>query len=186
MNDINPTEVKINCKWYVVHTYSGCEAKAKFALEERVKANKMQELFSEILIPTENVVEIVKGEKRTTKRKFFPGYILVKMNLNTETWHIVKNTPKISGFVGKGMNPPSITDEEVLKITTQVLEGAQRVKPKVLFEKGESVRVIDGPFCNFNGIVEEAKPDKGKIRVMVSIFGRSTPVELEYVQVDKN
>jgi transcriptional antiterminator NusG len=170
----------------VVHTYSGCEAKAKSALEERVRTNKLQDQFSEILIPTENVVEMVKGEKKTTKRKFFPGYILVKMNLNNETWHVVKNTPKISGFVGKGMNPPSITDEEVLKITTQVQEGAHRSKPKVSFEKGESVRVTDGPFSNFNGVVEEVKPEKGKIRVMVSIFGRLTPVELEYVQVEKN
>ncbi|MFH1729028.1 MAG: transcription termination/antitermination protein NusG [Pseudomonadota bacterium] len=173
-------------KWYVVHTYSGCENKAKEALLERIKAKKMDDFFDEILIPTENVVEMVKGQKKTSTRKFFPGYILVRMQMNNETWHLVKNTAKISGFVGGGTNPPSITEEEVDKITTQVTEGVIAPKLKFSFEQGESVRVIEGPFSNFNGIVEEVKPEKGKVKVMVSIFGRSTPVELDFAQVEKN
>ncbi len=172
--------------WYVVHTYSGYEHKAKAALEERVKSLGMEEFFGEILVPTESVVEMVKGVKRTTTRKFFPGYILVRMELNNKTWHVVKNTPKITGFVGNAKKPMPISDAEVLRITNQMTEGAAKPKPKIDFEKGESVRVIDGPFSNFNGVVEEVRPDKGKIRVLVSIFGRSTPVELDYGQVEKN
>ncbi|RMF13076.1 MAG: transcription termination/antitermination protein NusG [Gammaproteobacteria bacterium] len=172
--------------WYAVHTYSGYEHKAKAALEERVKSLGMEEFFGEILVPTESVVEMVKGVKRTTTRKFFPGYVLVQMELNNKTWHVVKNTPKITGFVGHAKNPVPIPDSEVARITDQMSEGAAKPKPKIDFEKGESVRVIDGPFSNFNGVVEEVKPDKGKIRVLVSIFGRSTPVELDYGQVEKN
>lgn len=173
-------------KWYVVHTYSGYEQKAKLALAERIRQYKMESFFGEILIPSENVIELVRGEKKTTSRKFFPGYMLVKMILNDNTWHLVKSTPKITGFVGNAVRPPAVPDEEVARITNQMTEGTLKPRPKVQFEEGESVRVVDGPFVNFNGVVEEVKPDKGKLRVLVSIFGRSTPVELDFVQVEKN
>ncbi len=173
-------------QWYVVHTYSGFEQKAKLALEERVRALGKQEMFSEILVPSENVVEMKKGVKKTTSRKFFPGYILVKMELNNDTWHLIKNTPKITGFVGNSTQPPSVPEEEVRRITRQIDEGTLRPKPKVVFEKGESVRVVDGPFATFNGIVEEVNPEKGKLKVLVSIFGRSTPIELDFMQVEKS
>ena len=175
----------MSMKWYVVHTYSGYENKAKTALEEAIRASGKEELFSEIMVPAEDVVEMVRRERKTSKRKFFPGYILIRMELNEESWHIVKNTPKITGFVGGNINPPSIPDEQVQRITAQIGEGALHPKPKVLFEEGENVRVIDGPFTNFNGVVEEVKPDKGKLKVLVSIFGRATPIELEFGQVEK-
>lgn len=171
--------------WYVVHTYSGFEGKAKQALEERIKNLGKEELFEEILVPQEQVVELRNGKKRTTMRKYFPGYMLVKMELNNETWHIVKNTPKVTGFVGGQDSPAMVPEEEVLRITNQLVEGATAVKPKLTYEKGENVRVVDGPFANFNGVVDEVRPDKGKLRVMVSIFGRSTPVELDFLQVEK-
>lgn len=173
-------------KWYVVHTYSGYEAKAKAALEERFKSLGKQDRLGEILIPSEDVVELVKGGKKTSNRKFFPGYILVQMELDDETWHIVKSTPKITGFVG-GMakNPPPIPDAEVERITRQISEGTLRPKATVAFEEGENIRVVEGPFANFNGVVEEVNVDKGKLKVLVSIFGRSTPVELDFVQVEK-
>jgi transcriptional antiterminator NusG len=173
-------------QWYVVHTYSGFEQKAKLALEERIRALGKQEKFSEILVPSESVVEMKKGVKRTTSRKFFPGYIMVKMELNEETWHLIKNTPKITGFVGNTVNPPSVPEEEVRRITKQIDEGTLRPKPKVQFEKGEQVRVVDGPFATFNGMVEEVNPEKGKLKVLVSIFGRSTPIELDFMQVEKS
>ncbi|MBE9531742.1 MAG: transcription termination/antitermination protein NusG [Proteobacteria bacterium] len=173
-------------KWYIVHTYSGFEAKVKLAMEENIRQARKEESFGEILVPTEKVVEMVKGEKKTTTRKFFPGYILVNMDLNPETWHVVKDTPKVTGFVGGSDNPPSITEDELKKIMTQMEEGAVKPVPKVLFEKGENIRVIDGPFTNFVGLVDEVKPDKGKLRVLVSIFGRATPVELDFVQVEKS
>jgi transcriptional antiterminator NusG len=173
-------------KWYVVHTYSGYENKVKAALEDRVKSFGKEEYFSEILIPSEKVVELVKGEKRTSTRKFFPGYIFVKMELNDETWHIVKNTPKVTGFIGSRTEPTPISDSEVEEIVQQINEGVLKPKPKFVLEKGDSVRVIDGPFLNFNGIVDEVRPEKGKVRVLVSIFGRPTPVELDFVQVAKN
>ncbi len=172
-------------KWYVVHTYSGYENKVKSALEEKVKGTGREDLFGAILVPSEKVVDMIKGVKRTTSRKFFPGYILINMELNDETWHIVKGIPKVTGFVGGQEAPPTISEEEVRKITKQMEEGAVRPKPKVLFERGENIRVVDGPFTNFAGIVEEVKPEKGKLRVLVSIFGRATPVELEFVQVEK-
>jgi len=172
--------------WYVVHTYSGYEHKAKAALEERVRALGKQEWFGAVLVPAEKVVELVKGRKKTSSRKFFPGYILVNMELNDETWHIVRSTPKVTGFVGGATQPPPISEDEVREITDQMAEGAIRPKPKVLFEAGENVKVIDGPFQDFNGVVEEVKPDKGKLRVLISIFGRATPVELDFVQVEKN
>jgi transcriptional antiterminator NusG len=171
-------------KWYGIHTYSGFENKVRLSLLERIKNQGLEEYFGEVLIPSETVVELKKGEKRTSSRKFFPGYILVNMELNDETWHVVKETSKVTGFVG-GNNPAAIPDEEVLKITRRIEEGAEKPRPKVLFEVGETVRVIDGPFLNFSGVVEDVKPDKGKLRVMVSIFGRATPVELEFMQVEK-
>ncbi|MBI5237860.1 MAG: transcription termination/antitermination protein NusG [Deltaproteobacteria bacterium] len=173
-------------KWYVVHTYSGYENKVKSAIEEKIKQTGKEALFGEILVPSEKVVDMVKGVKRTTSRKFFPGYILINMDLNDETWHLVKAIPKVTGFVGGQEAPPTISEEEVHKITRQMEEGAVRPKPKILFERGENVRVVDGPFTNFTGIVEEVKPDKGKLRVLVSIFGRATPVELDFVQVEKS
>jgi len=171
--------------WYVVHTYSGYEQKAKKALEERIKQHNVEHLFEEVLVPQENVVEVKKGVKRTTKRQFFPGYILVRMDLNETTWHIVKGTPKVTGFVGGSMNPPTVPDEEVARITSQIEEGTLKPKPKVEFEKGENVRVVSGPFSTFTGIVDEVHEGKGKLRVMVSIFGRSTPIELDFTQVEK-
>jgi transcription termination/antitermination protein NusG len=173
-------------KWYVVHTLSGFEHRAKAALEERIKLLGKSELFGEILVPTEKVVELVKGKKKTSSRKFFPGYILVQMALNEETWHIVKGTPKVTGFVGGSTNPPSLSDKEVQEIAQQMEEGALKPKPRVLFSVGENVKVIDGPFVDFNGVVEEVRPDRGKLRVLISIFGRATPVELEFVQVERN
>ncbi len=171
--------------WYVVHTYSGYENRAKLALEQRIKELEDQELFGEVLVPSEKVIEVVKGEKRTSSRKFFPGYILVDMELNDETWYVVKNTPKVTGFVGGQTNPTPITEEEVQNILGQMEEGLVNPRPKFEFSTGEQVKVIDGPFSNFSGIVEDVNPDKGKLRVLVSIFGRSTPVELEFFQVEK-
>ena len=172
-------------QWYVVHTYSGYEQKAKAALEERVKALGREADFGEVLVPAEKVVELVKGRKKTSSRMFFPGYILVEMDLNDDTWHIVKSTPKVTGFVGGSTKPSAIPESEVREITDQMAEGAARPKPKILFEVGENVKVIDGPFSDFNGTVEEVKGDKGKVRVLISIFGRATPVELDFIQVEK-
>jgi transcriptional antiterminator NusG len=177
--------VTVDKRWYVVHTYSGYENKAKSALEERIKRERMDPLFGRILIPTEEVVEMKRGKRRTSKRKFFPGYMLVEMAMNENTWYLVKSTPKITGFVGGSTKPPPIPEVEVLRITSQIAEGAERIKPKVLFEKGDSVRVVDGPFANFNGSVDEVDTEKGKLRVLVSIFGRATPVEMDFTQVEK-
>jgi len=171
--------------WYVVHTYSGFENKAKIALEERIKTLKKDAFFSEIIVPEENVVELVKGQKKTTKRRFFPGYILVKMILNDETWHIVKDTPKITGFVGDKIKPLPVPESDVQKMTNRIAEGQVKPRPRISFREGENVRVVDGPFSNFNGVVEDVNPDKGKVKVLVSIFGRSTPVELDFIQVEK-
>jgi len=172
-------------QWYVVHTYSGYEQKAKAALEERVRALGREDEFGDVLVPAEQVVELVKGRKKTSSRMFFPGYILVEMNLNDETWHIVKSTPKVTGFVGGSTKPAPIPEHEVREVTNQMADGAARPKPKILFDVGESVKVIDGPFSDFNGTVEEVKGDKGKVRVLISIFGRATPVELDFIQVEK-
>lgn len=173
-------------RWYVVHTYSGYENKVKLALEEKVRAMGLEGRITDVLIPSESVVELVKGEKRTSNRKFFPGYVLVQMELDDTTWHVVKNTPKVTGFIGSRTEPAVIPEDEVEKIKKQMEEGKEKPKPKYSFEKGDSVRVVDGPFINFNGVVEEVKPDKGKLRVLVSIFGRPTPVELDFIQVTKN
>lgn len=173
-------------KWYVVHTYSGYEQKAKAALEERIKSLHMEHKMGQVLVPIERVQELGKGgQRKISSRKFFPGYIFVQMLLDEETWHIVKNTPKITGFVGHATEPPEVPESEVRAITQQMEEGALRPKPKVLFEVGEAIKVVDGPFQDFNGTVEEVKPEKGKVRVLISIFGRATPVELDFVQVEK-
>lgn len=173
-------------QWYVVHTYSGYEQKAKVSLLKRIENSNLKEFFEEILVPSETVVEIRKGQKKETTRKFFPSYILVKMELNDDTWHLVKNTDRITGFVGNSTKPVPIPDEEVLKITKQIDDGQLKPKLKVSFEKGDSVRVVDGPFNTFNGVVEEVNPEKGRLKVLVSIFGRATPVDLEFAQVERN
>ena len=172
-------------QWYIVHTYSGHEQKAMRALLDRAKFMGMEDMFEEVLIPEETVVEMVKGERRTSKRKYFPGYILVRMELNDETWHVVRGTPKITGFVGGDKKPPSISDEEVARMTQQIKEGAAKPKPRILFDEGENVRVVDGPFANFSGYVDEVMPEKEKLRVMVHVFGRATPVVLDYTNVEK-
>jgi len=171
--------------WYILHTYSGFEEKVKSAMQERVKKAGQEEMFGEILVPTEQVVEMIKGAKKTSSRKFFPGYILLNVDLNDETWHTVRDTPKVTGFVGNDLHPEPLTDEEAMKIIGRIKDGAVKPKPKVTFDIGDVVRVNDGPFSNFQGVVETVYPDKGRVRVMVSIFGRETPVELEYVQVSK-
>ncbi len=172
-------------KWYVVHTYSGYENKVKLALEDRIASFAHPEKFGKVLIPTEQVVELVKGKRKTSSRKFYPGYILVQMELAEDTWHVVKDTPKVTGFLGGRDTPAPVTDEEAEQILGQMEAGKLKPQPKYLFEPGDEVRVIDGPFTNFTGTVEDVKPDKGKLRVLVSIFGRPTPVELEFVQVTR-
>ena len=176
---------KANMHWYVVNAYSGFEFKAKQALEERIRTYNMSDLFGDIHVPQETVVELVKGQKKTSSRKFFPGYMLVQMVLNQDTWHLVKETSKISGFVGDATDPSPISDEEVNRIVHQVEEGASSPRAKMSFEQGETVKIIDGPFTDFNGTIEDVKPDKGKVKVLISIFGRATPVELDFVQVEK-
>ncbi|MBN1665218.1 MAG: transcription termination/antitermination protein NusG [Deltaproteobacteria bacterium] len=173
-------------RWYVVHTYSGFESKVKLSLQERVESAGMQAYFSDILIPEEDIVELVGGEKKTSKRKFFPGYILVRMEMNDETWHIVKDTPKVTGFIGSKDKASPIPDKDVENLIVRIDEGTLKPKPKFKFDVGDHVRIIDGPFTNFDGIIDEVKPDKGKLRVIVSIFGRSTPVELDFIQVAQN
>ncbi|OSM02437.1 transcription termination/antitermination protein NusG [Magnetofaba australis] len=172
-------------KWYVIHAYSGFEKKVKSTLEEKVRLAGKSDLFDEILVPSEEVVELRKGAKVTSERKFFPGYVLVKMEMNDETWHMVKDVPKVTGFLGGGGRPQALTDSEVDKILRQVEDGMEKPKPKVTFAVGENVRVIDGPFVSFNGVVEEVDEDKTRLKVSVSIFGRATPVELDFVQVEK-
>ena len=175
-----------NFKWYVVHTYSGYENRAKQGLEERIKQTQLAHKFGQILIPTENVVELGKGgQKKTTKRKFFPGYMLVQMLLEDDSWHLVKSTPKITGFVGSATSPPVVPEQEVRRLTQQIDEGVLKPKPRVQFDEGENVRVVDGAFQNFNGVVDAVNADRAKVRVLVSIFGRSTPVELDFIQVEK-
>ena len=173
-------------RWYVVHTYSGFENRVKVSLQERVAADGMQELFSDILIPEEDVVELVSGEKKTSKRKFFPGYILVRMELNDETWHLVKNTPKVTGFIGSKDKPFPVSDNDVDVLITRIDEGTLKPKPKFKFEVGDHVRIIDGPFTNFDGVIDDVKAEKGKLRVIVSIFSRQTPVELDFIQVTQS
>ncbi len=172
-------------KWYIVHVYSGFENKVKLSLEERISSSLHPEKFGEVVVPTEQIVELVKGKRRTSTRKFYPGYILVRMELDDETWHIVNDTAKVSGFLGGREKPTPLTDEEAQKILSRMEDGKLKPKPKYYFEPGDEIRVIDGPFTNFNGTVDQVNAEKGKIRVLVSIFGRSTPVELDFVQVTK-
>lgn len=172
-------------RWYILHTYSGFEEQVKTSMLERIRKAGQEELFGEILVPSEQVVEMVKGTKKTSTRKFFPGYILLNVELNDETWHTVRGTPKVTGFVGNDIQPEPLSDEDAMKIIGRIKDGALKPKPKVSFDVGDVVRVIDGPFTNFQGTVDEVFPDKGRVRVMVSIFGRETPVELEYIQVAK-
>ncbi len=173
-------------RWYVVHAYSGFEKHVKRSLQERIKRADMEESFGEILVPTEEVVEMRGGQKRKSERKFFPGYVLVQMEMNEATWHLVKECPKVMGFIGGTADKPApISDREAAAILQRVEDGVEKPKPKTLFEPGEVVRVTDGPFADFNGVVEEVNYEKSRLQVAVLIFGRSTPVELEFSQVEK-
>ena len=171
--------------WYIVHTYSGFENKVKESLEQRVAAYGLQTDIGEVLIPTEDIIEKRGGREVKSARRFFPGYILVEMNMADHAWHVVKNTPKVTGFVGAGSKPTPLSKDEVEQILTQVRSAAEKPKPKYVFEKGEQVRINEGPFTSFNGVVEDVNLDKNTLRVMVTIFGRATPVELDFLQVEK-
>jgi transcription termination/antitermination protein NusG len=176
----------MSMRWYVVHVYSGFEKSVQRALAERIQRSGMQEKFGQVLVPMEEVVEMKAGQKNISERKFFPGYLLVQLDLDDESWHLVKSTPKVTGFVGgTSTKPTPISDKEVENILKQVQEGVEKPKPKVLFEVGEAVRVTEGPFTDFHGNVEEVNYDKSKLRVSVLIFGRPTPVELDFGQVEK-
>jgi len=172
-------------RWYIVHAYSNFEKKVAEQIQEQAKAQGLEDMFEQILVPTEDVVEVRRGQKYNSERKFFPGYVLVKMELNDETWHLVKNTGKVTGFLGSGNKPTPVSQAEVDRILNQVQEGVERPKPSIQFEIGEQVRVMDGPFASFSGSVEEVDEDRSRLKVAVSIFGRATPVELEYGQVEK-
>lgn len=173
-------------QWYVVHTYSGYENKAKLALEDAIRRHNVGDRFGEVLVPTEQVVEVKDGQKRTTTRKVFPGYMFVQMSVDNETWHVVTSTPKVTGFLGGSRNPPPMPESEVMRITNQMSEEEEgKPKPVVHFERGEEVRIIDGPFATMKGKVEEVNQTRAKLRVLVSIFGRPTSVELDYTQVER-
>lgn len=171
-------------RWYVIHVYSGFEKKVAESIEEQARQKGMEDFFDQVLVPTEEVVELRRGQRVNAERKFFPGYVLIKMDLNDESWHLVKNTPKVTGFLGN-RKPAPISEREAERILQQVQEGVDRPKPSVIFEIGEQVRVADGPFTSFNGLVEDVDEERARLKVAVSIFGRSTPVELEYSQVEK-
>ena len=172
-------------RWYIVHTYSGFEKKVEDSLKQRVQAYGMQDEIGEVLVPTEDVVEMRNGRKVITSKRFFPGYILVEMQMSDQAWHVVKNTPKVTGFVGAGSKPTPLTREEVDQILHQVTVAAEQHKPKYTFDKGDQVRINEGPFASFNGTVDDVNVDRNTLRVMVTIFGRSTPVELDFLQVEK-
>ena len=174
-------------KWYILQVHSGFEDKVKLTLEDRIRKQGLEEAFGEILVPTEQVVEMIKGKRKTSERKFFPGYMLVSMDLNDTTWHILHdNMPRVVGFVGDDEHPTPLPEADAQKIISRIQDGAEVPRPKVIFEIGEVVRVVDGPFANFQGVVDEVFPEKGRVKVMVSIFGRDTPVELEYIQVSNS
>lgn len=178
---------EIKKRWYVLHAYSGFENYVVRALNERIQLRGMEDRFGEIIVPTEEVIEMRGGKKRKTERKFFPGYVLVQMEMDDNTWHLVREVPKVLGFIGgTAERPAPITDREAMSILQRVQESEDKPKPKVLFEPGEIIRVTDGPFADFNGVVEDVNYDKSRLRVSVSIFGRSTPVELEFSQVEKS
>ncbi len=189
MNFLNKDNIVDDLKWYIVNTQSGSEQTAKKAILERIKTQKMEEHFGEILIPQEDVVTLVKGKKTTRAKKFFPGYMFIKMKMSDPAWHLVRESSKVSGFVGGGGNtakkPAEVPESEVLKVTQQMETGVQKAKTKVIFSIGEEVTVTDGPFNNFNGTVEDFNEEKEKVKVLVSIFGRPTPVELDFIQVKK-
>ena len=172
-------------RWYVIHVYSGFEKKVATAIREQAEQKGLSERFEEILVPTEDVIEVKRGAKISSERKIFPGYVLIKMDLDDETWHLVKNTAKVTGFLGGRGKPLPISDAEAARIIHQMQEGVERPRPSITFEIGEQVRVSDGPFTSFNGVVEEVDEEKSRVKVAVSIFGRATPVELEYSQVEK-
>jgi transcriptional antiterminator NusG len=175
----------MEARWYVVHVYSGFERKVALSIEEQAKQAGMSERIQQVLVPMEEVVDVRKGQKVNAERKFFPGYVLVKMAMTDDTWHLVKNTPKVTGFLGGRGRPTPISDVEAERILYQVQEGIERPKPTITFEVGEQVRVCDGPFTSFSGLIEEVDEARARVKVAVSIFGRSTPVELEYAQVEK-
>ncbi len=177
-------EVDVNKSWYVIHTYSGFEQKVKISLEEQFERSSSREALGEIIIPVEDVVEVRKGKKKVSSRKFFPGYILISVDMSQDIWYMIKNTAKVTGFLGSGGKPVPLSEDEVKTIKGQISGETSQPKPKFSFEKGESVRVVEGPFINFNGTVDEVNQSKGKVRVMVSIFGRATPVELEFPQIE--
>ncbi|MGK9171405.1 transcription termination/antitermination protein NusG [Inquilinus limosus] len=172
-------------RWYVLHVYSNFEKKVAESIREQAEQKGLSDHFEQIVVPTEEVVEIRRGQKVNTERKFFPGYVLLKMELSDRAWHLVKNTPKVTGFLGSGNKPIPISETEAMRIMQQVQEGVERPKPSISFEVGETVRVADGPFTSFNGVVEEVDEERSRLKVAVSIFGRATPVELEYTQVEK-
>src|SRR6266513_4077851 len=175
----------MTARWYAVHAYSNCENKVADSIREQAKQRGLSSLFEEILVPKEKVVEVRRGQKVDTERKFFPGYVLVKMELTDEAYHLIKNTPKVTGFLGADNKPMPISEAEAMRILHQVQEGVERPKPSVSFEIGENVRVADGPFASFSGVVEEIDEARSRVKVAVSIFGRATPVELEFAQVEK-
>jgi len=173
-------------RWYVMHVYSGFEGKVADAIMEKARKQGLEDRIEEIMVPTEEVVEVKRGQRVQSERKFFPGYVLGKLDMDDEVWHLIKDTPKVTGFLGAGNKPSPISESEANRLIKQIQEGVERPRPSIVFDIGEEVKVTDGPFASFNGVVEEVDEEKGKLKVSVSIFGRATPVELEYSQVDKN